>query len=138
MQAALKGIPIVSVIEGLAKYHGKRYCYPSQIKIMELLKQRMGIEISIATLNRYLRVIEDRGWIKRTRRIRRDKVFGMMFLSTLYVVTKKGYGLLSRLGMRVWEKVKKKSGEKEERRRDEGVIVYDDEKRKFVLKKKPT
>jgi len=135
MQAALKGIPVLSIIQGLAKYHGKKYCYPSQLKILELLAGRMGIDVSIATLNRYLRVIEDIGWVRRIRRIKRDPVKGMMFLSTVYVITAKGYGLLTKTGIAVWGFVKKRHEKREDRTRDPGSITFDGKKRRFMYNK---
>jgi len=137
MEAALKGIPVISIIQGLAKYHGKKYCYPSQLKILELLKSRVGIEISISTLNRYLRVIEDKGWVRRIRRIKRDPKIGMMFLSTIYIITVKGYGLLTKAGMAIRGTVKKRLEKKAERKRDPGSISYDGKNRRFVYNKNP-
>jgi len=137
MEAALKGIPVLSIIQGLAKYHGKKYCYPSQVKILELLKGRVGIEISIATLNRYLRVIEDKGWVRRIRRIKRDTVKGMMFLSTIYVITAKGYGLLTKTGIKIWGFVKKRPEKSEDRKGEPGSIKYVKKERRFVHIKKP-
>jgi len=110
MKPAMKCLPIVGLLNGLNTHHGKNYCFPSQLKIMELLENRMSISISIATLNRWLRVIEDAGYVKRTRRIRRDKKHGMMFKSTLYKITRRGYRLLASFGMEVWERLRKPYG----------------------------
>ena len=107
MQCATKALPILSIISGLSRHFGKNYCYPSQNKILALLGQRLGVFMSIASLNRHLRVIVESGFIKRTRRIRRDPVRGMMFLSTLYEISRKGYGLLSRFRNGVGKKVRK-------------------------------
>jgi len=137
MEAVLKGLPILTIIQGLSKYHGKRYCFPSQLKLMELLSNRIGINISIATLNRYLRVIEDQGWIRRIRRIKRDRLRGMIFQSTIYIITKKGYWLLTKTGVKVWFFVKKAVKKREEPTRAPGVIKFNGEKKKFVYKKIP-
>ena len=106
MQATAKALPILSILGGLCKLYGKRYCYPSQVTILDLLANRLDMFISIATLNRYLRVIEDSGLIKRTRRITYDPVKGLMFRSTLYVIRGKGVKLLVRYGLKVYEKVR--------------------------------
>ena len=106
MQATAKALPILSIFEGLCRVYGKRYCYPSQVKILDLLADRLNMFISIATLNRYLRVIEDCGLIKRTRRITYDPVKGLMFRSTLYVIRGKGLKLLIRYGLAVYTKMK--------------------------------
>jgi Fe2+ or Zn2+ uptake regulation protein len=113
MYAATKALPIVAILDGLAKYHGKRYCYPSQKKVLELLEKRLQIKISIATLNRWLRAIEDEGFITRLRRIRRDKILGTVFNSTLYTLKKKSYALLARMKLRDWKKVKEMMSERE-------------------------
>lgn len=106
MQATAKALPILSIFEGLCRVYGKRYCYPSQVKILDLLADRLDMFISIATLNRYLRVIEDSGLIKRTRRITYDPVKGLMFRSTLYIIRGKGLKLLARYGLAVYAKIK--------------------------------
>ncbi|MCK4786039.1 MAG: hypothetical protein KAV87_19940 [Desulfobacteraceae bacterium] len=106
MDASTRAIPLMGILYGLSKSYGKRYCFPSQKKILELLKTRFKIRISIATINRWLLVIEDGGYIKRTRRIRRDKKLGMVFQSTLYQITWKGYRLLVNCGMAAWNEVK--------------------------------
>lgn len=107
MQVATKALPILSIISGLSRHFGKNYCFPSQQKILELLAERLGVFMSIATLNRHFRVIVKSGFIKRTRRIRRDRVKGMMFLSTLYEISRKGYGLLARFRNGVGKKIKR-------------------------------
>lgn len=106
MNAETKALPMLSVIHGLASHHGKKYCFPSQLKLMELVARRLGVFISIATLNRWLRVIEDAGYLRRIRRIRRDRKLGMVFQSTVYVLTWRGCNLLARQGVAVWHKMR--------------------------------
>jgi len=106
MDASTRAIPLMGIMWGLSRHHGKTYCYPSQRKILELLKSRFKIRISIATINRWLLVIEKNGYIKRTRRIRRDKKLGMVFQSTLYQITWKGYRLLVNCGIVAWNELK--------------------------------
>lgn len=102
MNTPTKTLPVLSLLFGLNQHFGKKYCYPSQLKLLGLLAERLSIEVSIATLNRHLRVIEDSGYLKRIRRIRRDPVVGMVFQSTIYVISRKGYKLLSRAGVMVY------------------------------------
>ena len=106
MQVAAKALPVLSIISGLSRHYGKNYCYPSQVKILALLAERLGVFMSIATLNRHLRVVVESGFIKRKRRIRRDRVKGMIFQSTLYEISRKGYGLLARFRNGVGKKIK--------------------------------
>jgi len=99
-------VPIVATLNTLNRKYGKLYCYPSQIKILELLDLYQGIKIGIATLNRWLRDAEDKQYLIRIRRIKRDKKLGLLFQSTLYKITIKGYHALGRTGVRVYEQLK--------------------------------
>lgn len=105
MQVATKALPVLSILSGLSRHFGKNYCYPSQNKLLALLAERLGVFMSIASLNRHLRVIVADGFIKRTRRIRRDPVKGLLFLSTLYEISRKGYGLMARFRNGVGKKI---------------------------------
>lgn len=110
MQATAKALPIVGILAGLSTRYGKKYCHPSQKKILELLADRLNMFISIATLNRYLRVLEDGGFIHRTRRITFHPVKGLLFRSTMYVVIKKGLDLLGKIGVSVYGKIRELTG----------------------------
>lgn len=103
MDAAVKALPILTILHGLNDLYNKNYCYPSQLKIIQLLRDRRLCQISIATVNRYLKAAEDAGYLKRKRRIRRDPRKGIVFQSTLYTVRRAGYMLLSTIGIKVWE-----------------------------------
>lgn len=105
MEAAIKALPILTILHGLNVNFQKNYCYPSQLKIMELLKNRKLCEISIATINRHLKAAEEAGYLKRKRRIRRDPKKGIVFQSTLYTIKHAGYVLLSTIGIKVWDVV---------------------------------
>jgi len=107
MNTPTKALPLVGLLWGLSNSFGKDYCFPSQNKILGLLKERFKISISIATINRWLKVVEMNGYIKRTRRIRHDKKLGMVFQSTLYHITRKGYRLLTNYGVVAWKEIKK-------------------------------
>lgn len=96
-----RDIAVLSILHGLMGKFGKLYCYPSQDKICELLMRFPGIGISRSTLNRWLRVMEDEGLVKRTRRIRKNSKYGYEFQSTLYEITIIGYRLLASIGMKV-------------------------------------
>lgn len=98
--------PILSTLHHLNGKYGKLYCYPCQVKIMALLSTYHGIDIAIATLNRWLRDLEDKGYIIRVRRIRKDKKRGIIFKSTLYKITLLGYHGLKGTGLSVWREVK--------------------------------
>lgn len=96
---------ILTTLCGLCKIFHKMYCFPGQIKILEILDRRFSRKRSRSTLNRHLRRMEDDKLIIRIRRIRRDKVFGMVFNSTLYEITLKGYYVLRMLGVNVQKQI---------------------------------
>jgi len=74
---------------------------------MELMDLRQGIKKSRATLNRWLRVIQDDKYLIRRRRVKRHPVYGLMFKSTLYKITIKGLRLLSRFGVDMSKEIAK-------------------------------
>jgi len=85
-----QALPILATLNAVNKKHGKLYCYPAQLTIMNLLA----------------RDLEDKGYILRTRRIRKDKRRGIMFRSTLYKITILGYSTLKAAGVSVWREIK--------------------------------
>lgn len=106
MSPIAKALPLLTLLFGLSDYHRKKYCYPAQKKILDLLWNRTALKMSIATLNRWLRVVEDEGFVRRIRRTRRDAKLGMVFQSTIYIITYHGYILLSKAGVRCWDKIR--------------------------------
>lgn len=99
MQDIQKAHPLLITLVKIQRKYGKDYSFPSQIKILELMDLRQGIRKSKATLNRWLRVVEDNKYLIRRRRIKRHRSYGMCFKSTLYKITIKGYSLMSRFGV---------------------------------------
>ena len=81
------------------KHFNKGYCYPSQETLLKRMKSNTGVDISRRTLNRWLRVIENHGLIVRTRRLKHDARMGMLFKSTLYVITFLGVHRLKKMGV---------------------------------------
>jgi len=99
MHTNIKAGPVVLTLYKIMDKYKKDYCFPSQKKLLELLDIRQDIQQSRATLNRWLRVIEDAGYIVRRRRIKRHPLYGTVFKSTLYFMTLKGLHLLKRMGV---------------------------------------
>lgn len=99
MQANQKAHPLLLTLVKIQRKYGKDYSWPSQEKIIELMDLRQGVRKSRATINRWLRVVTDSKYLIRTRRIRRHPIHGLIFKSTLYKVTIKGYRLLARFGV---------------------------------------
>jgi len=102
----LCAFPILCTINGLNRKYGKNYCYPSQNKLLWLMKKFYSVKRSRATLNRWLRVLEDEGFIKRVRRHTKDKIRGYIFKSSLYSITLKGYKKLRKMGIDVFKQLK--------------------------------
>jgi len=88
---------IILSLSHLMLKQGKRYCFPSQEKLCEILGKYYQNPIKRRALNYHLRHLEDRHFIARKRRIRRDDDGKMVFASTLYFFTKRGYRFLARL-----------------------------------------
>src|ERR671937_2020520 len=90
-------LQLLHALYAIAAKYGKSYCYPSQTKILELLKIRYDISISRRTLNRWLAFLEGEGYIFRTRRHTRGTDGGVSFKSTLYRFGKKALRLLKKI-----------------------------------------
>lgn len=88
---------IVEVLAGLAAHTYKSWCFPSQEKIVELLKRFTGRVMSRRTLNRHLAGLERDGQIRRKRRHIRDKRLGMVLRSTLYTIGGRFMGRIGRI-----------------------------------------
>ena len=106
-------MPVLSVLYQLNSKFKKKYCFPGQKKIIELIEEYQGIKRSVRTLNRWLRYIEDKKFIRRKRRIKKDPVKGVIFKSTLYKITYKGYRALWRCGVDCYEQLEEMSKKKE-------------------------
>jgi len=99
MQAIQKAHPLLITLLKIKRKYDKDYSWPSQLKLLELMDLRQGVKKSRATLNRWLRVIQDDKYLIRRRRVKKHPRYGLMFKSTLYKITIKGYRLLSRFGV---------------------------------------
>lgn len=80
---------VAETISSICSKYGKAYCYPSQLTIIRLTDEYHGIEISLRTLNRVLRWLEDHGYFKRTRRHRAGPNGKPLFATTMYELKKK-------------------------------------------------
>ena len=80
---------LVNLLFGLATYHGKLWCYPSQDKLCDLLVRFHGRKMSRRTVNRHLGGLVRDGWLKRLRRHRRGATGELELHSTLYSFTRR-------------------------------------------------
>ena len=107
MQVIQKAHPLLITLVKIQRKYNKDYSWPSQLKLLELMDMRQGIKRSRATLNRWLRVIQDDKYLIRRRRVKKHPRYGLMFKSTLYKITIKGYRLLSRFGVDMSKEIAK-------------------------------
>ena len=107
MEARQKAHPILLTLVRIQQKYQKDYSFPTQKKLLELMERYQGIQKSRATLCRWLRVIQDGKFLVRRRRIKKHQVYGLMFKSTLYKITIKGYKLLSMFGVDVSKEIAK-------------------------------
>jgi len=107
MNERQKAHPILLALVKIQRKYNKDYSFPGQEKIIELIHLRQGIRKSRATINRWLRVAEDNKFLIRRRRIKKHHLYGMIFKSTLYKITIKGYRLLQAFGVDVSKEIAK-------------------------------
>lgn len=88
--------PILKLLTYLIKKSSKNYCFPSQAKILIILKTQYQTNISRRTLNRHLRKIENDNYIKRIKRISRGPNNQPRFASTIYFIKKKVFSWLKK------------------------------------------
>lgn len=92
-----RGEAILGCLFGVSMKYNKKYCYPSQAKIEQLLSKYHDFDISNRTLNRDLLVLEGEGYISRLKRTKKIGVRGKQFTSTLYKFKAKAYIWLNSL-----------------------------------------
>jgi hypothetical protein len=76
---------ILVVLVGLAGRYGKTHCWPSQQKLLTLIREHTGRLLSRRTLNRHLKALERDLFIRRIRRHRRARNGSLELHSTCYV-----------------------------------------------------
>jgi hypothetical protein len=92
-----RGEAILSCLFGVSLKYGKKYCYPSQGKIQQLLFDYHDIDISNRTLNRDLLVLVNERYLERVRRTKNRPGRKKQFTSTLYKFKVKAYIWLNSL-----------------------------------------
>jgi len=104
---------ILQTISWLSKRAGKRYCYPSQAALVEILAASYQIKRCRRTLNYHLSSLEQLGYLRRIRRTHTGENGEIAFASTIYVLCKRGFNLLGRMfriltqaGVAAWSRVK--------------------------------
>jgi len=99
MKLTPKALPVLSCLNIFMSHFHKAYCFPSQARIVRFLEAELNHKLSRRQLNRVLRDMSEAFLIRRVRRHRREKGRGMVFHSTLYEITVKGWLLLYKVGV---------------------------------------
>lgn len=87
---------ILTTYFAVAQKYKKPYCYQSQEHTLGLLEKYHKIDISVRTLNRRLRELEDEGYIKRTRRHKEGEDGKIVFHTTLSHLKARAFDWVSR------------------------------------------
>jgi hypothetical protein len=90
--------PVLKTLLAVAKKFEKAYCYPSQARLLLLLRKYHKLRISRRTLNRYLRTLEGEHFFTRVRRHRQGKNGKMIFASTLYKLGGRAFNWVHDMG----------------------------------------
>jgi len=99
MKLTPKSFPVLSCLNIFMAWSRKAYCFPSQARIVRFFEEEFGFKLSRRQLNRTLLHMCEGRLIRRVRRHRREKGRGMVFHSTLYEITIKGWRLLYKAGV---------------------------------------
>jgi len=89
---------ILKTLLSVAKHYRKKYCFPSQGHLCNLVIKYHGEIMAVRTLNRRLKELEEMGYIKRIRRHRASVEGKILFASTLYKFKGKAFNWLYSLG----------------------------------------
>lgn len=88
---------LLLVLGGLQNFYGKNYCYPSQLKILHLLREHHKISISRRQLNRDLLQMSQNGLIHRIVRFWVVGKGARRYRSTAYYILQKASNLVKSL-----------------------------------------
>jgi hypothetical protein len=78
---------ILAIITKLCEKYERRWCYPSQETILELLERWHRVVMDRRTLNRHLNGLQHLGYIERTRRHHKARDGSLILKSTVYTIT---------------------------------------------------
>ena len=98
---------IIQSFAYLMATNNKDYCYPSQGKILEILKEHYNVEISLRSLNYKLKYLEEKGYIHRIRRIKKDRLGRITYNSTIYRFARKAFKIIKNAFFNVQSTMKK-------------------------------
>jgi len=106
MKYAFGTSKVLITLNAICVKYEKWYAYPSQETLLKLLDKFQHLLRKRRMLNYYLRALEELKLIVRKRRIGYHKVYGLVFKSTMYRITLKGYYYLAREGVDCWDRIR--------------------------------
>jgi len=89
-------LALLDTLRGVQSKYKQKYSFPSQQRLIELLREYHGITICRRTLNYWLKRMEAAGYIYRIQRHMRGKG-GMVMRSTAYYICNRGRAAMKRL-----------------------------------------
>lgn len=89
---------IVKTLFKVARKYQKPYCYPSQRRLLQLVRKYHGFRFSLRTLNRRLAELQRARYFTRVRRHRAGPGGRMVFNSTLYKLGGRAFNWVYGLG----------------------------------------
>ena len=102
MKLSKKAAPILRVLHRLNDHHKKKYSFPAQKTLLKHMSELCSHTICRRQLNYDLKDMVEGGLIIRQRRHERIPKRGMVFRSSMYKITVKGYRLLVGFGTITW------------------------------------
>lgn len=94
-------LKVLAIHKKLQEHYGKDYSFPSQKKVLELLKMWHGEIVSRATLCRCYKYLKNTRHMLYIQRTKRHPVHGLQHNSTLRIILITGYKALQRVGVQV-------------------------------------
>jgi hypothetical protein len=127
---------ILNLFGYLSSKNNKHYCYPSQNKIKEILRDIYGIDRSTRTIRRHLAHLVSNGFLESIKRIKKLATGEMSFQTTIYFLTKKAYNYLVfcmrnlvKIGIKIKDRIKRIVKYTEEEKDKDEVIDREEARR---------
>lgn len=129
----------INVIGYLSRASGKKYCFPSQEKILKLLERFYGVCIKRRQLNYVLAYLEKEDFISRKRRLKEGSDGKIIFNTTLYWLKKKAwvqlakvFNVIKRTGLKLKSLYDRQKEKEKESMSDELLNLTDEDRRNNI------
>jgi hypothetical protein len=131
----------INTLHYLSRTNKKDYCYPSQEKVLKILKEIYRVAIRRRQLNYILKYLEEEGYIKRRRRLKQSKEGKIIFNTTLYWLKKKALkylanllGAIKRTGFKLIDKKKENQKKEVPPGEDERYLISEEQRFKNLTR----